>query len=122
MPAMKKKKKFQSSLHVIEYKDGDRFIAHCLEFDLVAQGSTSEEARDNLADLTFSYLHFGMEKDIEQFSYHPAPKVYWDKFKQIHRKKVLSRHSVDPALLKVPKNRIKDFMEKVETTEAPTHA
>lgn len=122
MPGTNKKKEFASSLHVIGYKDGDRCIAHCLEFDLVAEGTTREEARDNLADITFSYLHFAMEKDIEQFAYHPAPKVYWDKFKEIYRRKVQTRHSIGPALLKAPKNRIKDFMREVETTEAPTHA
>jgi len=122
MPGTNKKKEFASSLHVIEYKHGDRCIAHCLEFDLVAEGASLEEARDNLADLLFSYLHFAMEKDIGQFAYHPAPKIYWDKFKEIYQKKVQTRQSIDPALLKAPKNRIKSFMRKVETTEAPTHA
>jgi len=123
MPTIRKpKKKIGASLHVIESKEKDRCIAHCLEFDLVAEGATRKEARDNLADLIFSYLHFAMEKDIEQFAYHPAPKVYWDRFKEIQKKKILKPQSIDPALLKAPKNRIKDFMRGAKTTEVPSHA
>ncbi|GAG96165.1 unnamed protein product, partial [marine sediment metagenome] len=78
MPAIRKKKEIGARFNVLGYKEEDRHIAHCLEIDLVAEGKTPEEARDNLADLIFSYLRFGMEQDIEQFIPHPAPKIYWD--------------------------------------------
>lgn len=121
MPANRKEKK-EISLHVIGYKEKGRCIAHCLEFDLVAEGATHKEARDNLVDLIFSYLHFGMERNIEQFAYHPAPKLYWDTFKQIYRKRIPSRQSIDPALLRAPKNQIKDFMQEARTSKALTYA
>jgi hypothetical protein len=121
MPANRKEKK-DVSLHVMGYKEKDRCIAHCLEFDLVAEGATHKEARDNLVDLIFSYLHFGRERNIEQFAYHPAPKLYWDIFKQIQKKRISSRQSINPALLEVPKNRIKDFMEEARTNKVLTYA
>lgn len=77
------KEETMRTLHVLRYKDNGRCIAHCLEFDIVAEGVTSEEARDNLADLIFSYLRFAVERGIEQFAYHSAPKLYWDRFKEI---------------------------------------
>lgn len=121
MPAIRKKKEISARFNVLGYKEEDRHIAHCLEIDLVAEGKTPEEARDNLADLIFSYLRFGMERDIEQFIPHPAPKIYWDKFKQIQRKKTLKAHPIDPSLLKTPRNRIIDLMREVKAEKAPSH-
>lgn len=123
MPAMRKRKKnIEAILHVIGYEEKNRCIAHCLDFDLVAEGATHKEARDNLADLIFSYLRFAMEKDIEQFAYHPAPNLYWDVFKQIHKKGITAPQSITPALLKARKGQIKDLIPEVETSEVPTHA
>jgi predicted RNase H-like HicB family nuclease len=66
-------------INCLEYKDGDVCIAHCLEFDLVAQGETREEARENLAGLIRTHIQFAVEKDIEEKSlFHPAPSKYWD--------------------------------------------
>lgn len=70
------------NLHILNSKEGDYYIAHCLEFDLISQGYTHQEARDNLTDLISSYLQFAKEKDIEQFAYYPAPKIYWDREKK----------------------------------------
>ena len=69
----------EAILNTLEYKDGDVFIAHCLEFDLVAQGETLEEARHNLVDLIKSHTSFAIRKDVEdKCLFHPAPKKYWD--------------------------------------------
>jgi len=123
MPAItKKKKSISASINILESKEGDHYIAHCLEFDLVSQGATREEAKDNLAGLIFSYLQFAMEHNIEQFTYHPAPKIYWDRFKEVRKTKVVTRQSINPALLKAPRNRIKDFMKEAKIDKMPTHA
>lgn len=37
-------------VHAVLYREGDLFLAHCLEFDLVAQGDTAEQAYHNLLD------------------------------------------------------------------------
>ena len=69
----------KATINCLEYKDEDIFIAHCLEFDLVAQGETREEARKNLADLISTHIQFAIEKDVEDKSlFHPAPPKYWD--------------------------------------------
>jgi len=71
--------KAEGILSCLEYKDGDVFIAHCLEFDLVAQGDTIEEAKTNLADLIKTHIDFSVEKDIEDKSlFKPAPQKYWE--------------------------------------------
>ncbi|GEM_PF-1828212 len=71
----------EAILSCLEYMDGDLHIAHCLEFDLVAQGNTLEEAHNNLADLIKSHIQFAVEKDIEEESlFRPAPKEDWETF------------------------------------------
>jgi len=83
----------EAQLICLEYKDGDLFIAHCLEFDLVSQGATLEEARKNLADLIFSHVQFAAEKDIEDKSlFHPAPSKYWEIY--FHWKSRMARQSL----------------------------
>ncbi len=69
----------QGTINCLQYRDGDIFIAHCLEFDLVAEGSTQEEARTNLADLIKTHIQFAIEKDVEDKAlFHPAPSKYWE--------------------------------------------
>ena len=76
-----------ATLSCLESKDGNLYVAHCLEFDLVAQGNTSEEAHNNLADLIKSHIEFAIEKDMEEKSiFHPAPQEYWDTFHHMKAK------------------------------------
>ena len=83
----------EAQLTCLEYKDGDLFIAHCLEFDLVSQGATLEEARKNLADLIFSHVQFAVEKDIEEKSlFRPAPNKYWEIY--FHWKSRMARQNL----------------------------
>lgn len=71
----------EANLSCLTYKDGSYFIAHCLEFDLVAQGNSIEEARNNLAEVISEHIKFAIEKDVEDKSlFHPAPQEYWDIF------------------------------------------
>lgn len=75
-------------INCLEYKDGDIFIAHCLEFDLVAEGNTREEARTNLADLIKTHIQFSIEKNVEDKAlFHPAPPNYWDIFHHIQTRR-----------------------------------
>lgn len=40
-------------------KDGDWFVAQCLEVDVASQGETPEEARDNLTEALVLYFEDG---------------------------------------------------------------
>ena len=65
-------------LNCLDYKDGEFCVAHCLEFDIVAQGSTFEEARRELAELIKEQIEFNVEKNTQHTSLlHPAPTKYW---------------------------------------------
>ncbi len=41
---------------VLIRKEGEGFLAHCLETEIFARGATQEEARDNLCKEIASYL------------------------------------------------------------------
>jgi len=69
----------EALLNCLEYKDGEYFIAHCLEFDIVAQGGTANKAIEKLAELIREQILFTTEKDIEEKAlFHPAPNKYWE--------------------------------------------
>src|SRR5271157_2796597 len=47
---MSQSSKFRVPLRVVFYREGESWIAHCLEFDLVGDGPTQEQALDLLSD------------------------------------------------------------------------
>jgi len=78
----------EALLNVLEYKDEGYYIAHCLEFDIVAQGSTQEEARKMLAELIKEQIVFTTEKDIEEKAlFHTAPEKYWHILHQVRTRR-----------------------------------
>ena len=43
-------------------KEGNGYVAHCLELGVVSQGDTLDEARENLKEAVALYLdHYGIE-------------------------------------------------------------
>jgi len=91
-------------LTCLEYKDAGHFIAHCLEFDLVAQGGSLGEARENLADLISSQVTFASEKGLLPKSlFHPAPARYWQIYfehrAKLARQYILKRKSISPRVI-----------------------
>lgn len=70
-------KKF--NLHIILYKEDSYEIAHCLEFDIVAQGRTKKEALKNLMDGIELQVNFAIENNSIELLYNPAPPEYWQK-------------------------------------------
>lgn len=80
-------KKGEAFLTCLEYKDGDYCIAHCLEFDIVAQGKTFEEANKVLAELIGEQIKFAAEKDLEdKVLFRPAPAKYWEILRELRTK------------------------------------
>lgn len=59
------------------YRKDDLFLAHCLEFDLVAQGDTAEQAYHNLLDAIELRTAFVREQGALDNLIQPAPVEYW---------------------------------------------
>ena len=67
------------------YKDKDgNFVAHNLDFDLVAVDKDLSGALTKLNICLVSYIEYGISQGypVEDF-YFPAPKEYWDRFEGI---------------------------------------
>ncbi|MFH0763356.1 MAG: hypothetical protein V1925_05675 [Candidatus Omnitrophota bacterium] len=69
-------------LHLDVYieKEKDHYIAHCLDLDLVSQGATEEEAKQELVGLINEQIKYAVENNLEELLVHPAPPEYWKRF------------------------------------------
>ena len=70
------------SLHLnvlVERQEDGSFLAHCLELDLVAEGSTSETAFSELLGLIDVQIRTCIDNDNLQNLFFPAPKEVWEK-------------------------------------------
>ncbi|MDI6736624.1 MAG: type II toxin-antitoxin system HicB family antitoxin [bacterium] len=65
------------NVHVILYSEYNIEIAHCLEFDIVAQGKTKMEAFKNLLDAIELQVNFAIENNNIESIFNPAPPEYW---------------------------------------------
>jgi predicted RNase H-like HicB family nuclease len=68
-------------LHVLVYPAPDldgQWIAHCLELDLVAQGDSDAEARENFADAFRVLVDYNVEHGIVPIQVKVAPQEIWD--------------------------------------------
>lgn len=71
-------------VHIIVDKEDDLFSAHCLEFDLVGEGSSIEEAEKSIVNNIVNYVTFAISKGLFNKIINPAPPEYWNKL--IHSK------------------------------------
>jgi len=65
------------NLHILLYSEDEIQIAHCLEFDLVAQGKRKIEALRNLLDAIDMQINFALENNDLASIFTPAPAEYW---------------------------------------------
>ena len=46
-------------------QDDDVYISHCLDYDIASQGSTKQEAVDNIKEAVSLFLELASPKEIE---------------------------------------------------------
>ena len=98
-------------LDVLIEKQEDVFIAHCLQFDVITEGNTIDEAEEMIADAIFEYVTFALENNLTNFLFKPAPPESWQKLFYGNCKKCLRLDSqynlplvVEIALIEVESN------------------
>lgn len=64
-------------VHIIFYPEDDHYVAHCLEFDLVAQGHSTEESFQNLLDAIELQTAYALETGDLENLIQPAPPEFW---------------------------------------------
>lgn len=71
------------AIRVIVYRDGESWIAQCIEYDIAAQGCDFDTAMRRLTGTVNAECRYTLEKHGEEFAgIDPAPAVYADRFEQ----------------------------------------
>ena len=60
-------------------REDGKFVAHALEFDLVAVANSEEEATDKIRLAVKIYIEFGLSKGWEDDILFPAPQESWNR-------------------------------------------
>lgn len=71
---------YRIPLRIVFYQDDGAMIAHCLEFDLLGDGATQDEALRALNDAIAMQVQWTVENDDPSQLFSPAPAVYEEMF------------------------------------------
>ncbi len=103
---------YHTPLHVVFYYEQDRWIAHCLQFDLIGDGDTKDEAIQSLYDAISLQIEATLESRNFANLFSPAEGRVFDMFARgrnvavgalkldvdgIDIEEVLTRECSDPA-------------------------
>jgi hypothetical protein len=66
-------------LNVLIYKEGNEWIAHCLQMDIVAAGLSKKAVEDDIIDLIKAQVLYAIEHSNMESIFKPAPSFVWDK-------------------------------------------
>ncbi len=66
-------------LNVLVYNEGNEWVAHCLQMDIVATGTSEKEVAENIFDLIRAQVVFAIDNDNLGYIFKPAPPEEWDK-------------------------------------------
>lgn len=67
-------------LDILIKKEQDCYIAHCLQFDLVATDETKEGVSEAIVDLCKAHIDFSLKNDNMEYLFSPAPKEVWAEY------------------------------------------
>lgn len=47
-------------------RDGDGYVSHCLDYDIVSQGDSLQEAKDNIIEAVNGFLEIASPEEIQR--------------------------------------------------------
>ncbi len=65
-------------LRGVVYREGQWWIAHCLEMDVVAEGDSRFEAVSSIMELCGAKIEASIDDGNVRAIYHPAPAAIWE--------------------------------------------
>jgi hypothetical protein len=77
---MEKPNKWVIAVNIFHKIEDDLHIAHCLELDIVATGTSKEEADKDIKDLIAAQVDYCFSNGNLESLYHPAPPEVWKEF------------------------------------------
>jgi hypothetical protein len=72
-------------LNVLIYQEGNEWIAHCLQMDLVAASKSEREAEKDVIDLIKAQVIYAIENDNLGYIFRQAPAEEWAKLAMARR-------------------------------------
>lgn len=78
----KKPDGFSFNVHILLFHDDELniYIAHALEYDIIAENKSQNGALNDLKDLFEAQVTFAVERGNIEGIVDPAPDEYWEKF------------------------------------------
>lgn len=75
------------SLHVLISEEDKEWVAHCLEFDIVATAKDFTSVKKDILDLIKAHIGYAIENNNMAYLFKPAPpevwKAFWSKKTQV---------------------------------------
>ena len=68
------------SVSILIKKEGNTFIAHCLELDIVAVSETLPKVQKEIISLVCTQIDYAFSNDNIDNLFHPAPSEVWAEF------------------------------------------
>ena len=78
--------KAEMRLDILIKKVEDYFLAHCLQFDIVATANTLTEVKRDIIDLCRAHIEYSYEYNNLEYLFSPAPKEAWAEYLETSRK------------------------------------
>jgi hypothetical protein len=66
-------------VNVLIYKEGNEWIAHCLQMDIVATNTSKKAVEDDIISLIKAHCIYAIENDNLENIFKPAPSEVWGK-------------------------------------------
>ncbi|MBI5212878.1 MAG: hypothetical protein HY957_05835 [Nitrospirae bacterium] len=64
-------------LNIVVYKEGEEWIAHCLQMDIVATGKSAKAVEDDMIALIKAQVRFAIDNGNMENVFKPAPSEIW---------------------------------------------
>ncbi len=77
-------KPISDSVHILVHLEDGVWIAHCLEFDLLADGEDPKSALTRLFGVIETHINYIYKNGLTDELYRPAPVEYWRKLARAH--------------------------------------
>jgi hypothetical protein len=91
-------------LNIIVREEGNVWIGHCLELDIVATANSLAQLKCDLSDLIIAQIDYAFSNDNLDNLFQPAPREVWEEFykckKQIEDKILVESKSQKDRFLK----------------------
>ena len=79
-------KKTQGLARILIYRSGKKYIGVCLDFDIVEEANTKEEAVSQIKEATRGYVINVLKNNLDDdLLNRPAAENYWRKYREYNR-------------------------------------